>query len=91
MIPSPVLPTGSDYVRAPDGFQCSQSTAPTAYLDGGMFVSDRDRSEYGAYARVVIPIGGTSNRPDCKQLFDFEMQHRNKTKLLEGLKSEIFN
>lgn len=95
MIPNTVMPNGQDTIRTTDGFQCSQAVAPSAYMDGGMYSNIKDadegQSEYGLYVRVVIPIGGSKDRINCKELYDFELRHREKMKALEGLRDEIFN
>lgn len=92
IIPNPVLPSGSDYVRSADGMQCSQAVSPTAYVDSGIYGNTNKLSnEYGIYARVIVPIGGDRNRPDCNRFFEFEMKYREQKKLLEGLKNEIFS
>ena len=65
--------------------RCSQSiNSSGGYLDFGVAGGDLDtyttqtttsgnQSAIG-YARIIIPIGSTPQRLDCKQLYDLEIQ-----------------
>lgn len=91
IIPPPQLPSGSDTVRLPDGFQCSSGNSPSAYVDAGIFQrAESTDKDYGGYVRILIPIGGEADRVDCNKLYEYGLRERELEKSLMKLKSEVF-
>lgn len=83
------LPNGYDRVKGSSGITCESTVAPKAYMDFGIVGSDYDSSEYNpyytrsgydrndevmAYAKVVVPIGGNTERVNCNRLYDLELE-----------------
>ena len=80
---------GGDEVRGRDGTTCRQGTYNTPTLDFGTSMSPPDNtgmtatpgmpsapasSNFGIYARLVIPLGASASRVNCTQLFGLEIE-----------------
>lgn len=94
MIPSPELPYGNDSIRTPDGFQCSSSISPSAYLDSGVYQEDSGRyddPDRGIYVRFMIPLYSGTERLDCSKLYEQALKERQREQALTNLKSTIFD
>jgi len=78
-LPGVSLPQGYDEVRTSDGSFCRSSVSGNgAYLDMGVIGSqnpDGSTIDSGAvYGRVVVPLGRTGSRLDCRRLYDLEIE-----------------
>lgn len=78
-LPGVSLPQGYDEVRTSDGSFCRSSVSGNgAYLDMGVIGSqnpDGSTIDGGAiYGRVVVPLGRTGERLDCRRLYDLEIE-----------------
>lgn len=85
MLPSPpVGPGGEDSITTSEGVRCSQSiNSSGGYLDFGLAGGDLSSYSTGAttpgqqsaigYARIILPLGPSPKRLDCKQLYDLEI------------------
>lgn len=89
-LPGVSLPQGYDEVRTSDGSFCRSSVSGNgAYLDMGVIGSqkpDGSTIDNGAvYGRVVVPLGRTGNRLDCRRLYDLEIERlRMEVRLLRA-------
>lgn len=77
-LPGVSLPGGYDEVRGADGTTCRTSNAGAgAYADVGVIGSNDESGAMDAgsvYGRVVIPLGATGTRLDCRKLYELEIQ-----------------
>ena len=76
-LPGVAMPGGFDEVRAADGTTCRSSIASAGpYLDvGAVGNQSGGRFDTGAvYGRVVVPLGRRGGRPDCRRLYELEVQ-----------------
>ncbi len=83
----PSVHSYSDYdeIKTPSGFRCRQALNSGPKLDMGFVGSTSDREgrdgsirpepleKYGAYMRVIMPLGGRVNRVDCTRVYEMEM------------------
>lgn len=89
-LPGVSLPQGYDEVRTSDGSFCRSSVSGNgAYLDMGVIGSqhpDGSAIDRGAvYGRVVVPLGRTGSRLDCRRLYDLEIERlRMEVRLLRA-------
>lgn len=78
-LPGVSLPQGYDEVRTSDGSFCRSSVSGNgAYLDMGVIGSQDPAGttiDRGAvYGRIVVPLGRTGSRLDCRRLYDLEIE-----------------
>lgn len=75
-LPGVSLPQGTDEVRAADGTSCRSAVGGNgAYLDMGAIGSPSDNMQSSSvYGRVLIPLGASSKRLDCSQLYQLEVE-----------------
>ncbi len=77
-LPGVNLPQGYDEVRTSDGTSCRSSNAGNgAYVDVGVIGSQDDlggMNNSAVYGRVVMPLGRTGGRLNCRRLYDLEIQ-----------------
>lgn len=78
-LPGVSLPQGFDEVRTSDGSFCRSSVSGNgAYVDIGVVGTqraDRGTMDAGAvYGRIVVPLGRTGERLDCRRLYDLEIE-----------------
>ena len=85
LLPSPpVGPGGEDSITTSEGVRCSQSiNSSGGYLDFG--VAGGDLTSYSTpgstpgaqsaigYARLIVPLGSSPKRLECKDLYDLEI------------------
>ena len=83
-MPSPPIgPGGEDSITTSEGVRCSQSiNSSGGYLDFGIAGGDLS-SSYGSaptgtqsaigYARIIVPLGSSPKRLECKDLYDLEI------------------
>jgi hypothetical protein len=91
IIPQAQSNFGQDSVRI-NGFECSTSVSSQKNLETGVLAAQSQYNNYnpgmyggstytpavtgGVYARVIIPLDGKRNRPDCNRLFEIELEKR---------------
>ena len=85
-LPGVQLPQGADEVRAADGTTCRSAVSGNgAYLDLGVIGTPKSSAattsarasndhNFSAYGRVVIPLGRSSKRLDCTELYALEVE-----------------
>lgn len=82
-LPQTVLPNGADEVRTADGTSCRSAVGGDgAYADFGVIGApennntslDSSSGSVAVYGRVVVPLGGRSERLDCTKLYELEIQ-----------------
>lgn len=75
-LPGVSLPQGTDEVRAADGTSCRSAVGGNgAYLDMGAIGTPSDNMKSSSvYGRVLIPLGASSKRLDCSQLYQLEVE-----------------
>lgn len=76
-LPGVSVPGGFDEVRAADGTVCRSAIANAGpYVDVGAVGNQQDGSfQNGAvYGRVIVPLGRRGGRPDCRRLYELELQ-----------------
>ncbi len=82
-LPQTVLPNGADEVRTADGTSCRSAVGGDgAYADFGVIGApdntntalDCGSGSVAVYGRVVVPLGGRSERLDCTKLYELEIQ-----------------
>ena len=75
-LPGVSLPQGTDEVRAADGTSCRSAVGGNgAYLDMGAIGTPSDNLRSGSvYGRILIPLGASSKRLDCSQLYQLEVE-----------------
>ena len=77
-LPGVTIPQGYDEVRTSDGTSCRTSNAGSgAYVDVGV-VGTQDQqggvNNGAVYGRVVVPLGRTGARLNCRRLYELEIQ-----------------
>lgn len=91
IIPQAQSNYGQDSVKI-NGFECSTSVASQKNFETGVLAAQSQYNNYnpgmyggstytpattgGVYARVIIPLDGARNRPDCNRLFEVELEKR---------------
>ena len=76
-LPGVSVPGGFDEVRAADGTVCRSAIGNAGpYVDVGAVGNQQGGSfENGAiYGRVIVPLGRRGGRPDCRRLYQLELQ-----------------
>ncbi len=91
IIPQSQSNFGQDSVKI-NGFECSTSVSSQKNLETGVLAAQSQYNNYnpglyggssyspavtgGVYARVIIPLDGQRNRPDCNRLYEIELEKR---------------
>lgn len=82
---------GQDTVKM-NGLECSTSVSSQKNFEAGALAAQSQYNNYnpgmyggstytpattgGVYARIVVPLDGPRNRPDCNRLFELELEKR---------------
>ncbi|MDN3681251.1 OmpA family protein [Vibrio tapetis subsp. quintayensis] len=85
-IPSAHIPSGYDRITTSDGLTCESTIASDTYVTTGLMGTQRTdgynsstnnnlrgRDEIGAYVQVIIPIGESRERLNCKRFEQLEI------------------
>jgi len=85
--PSPPTNHGTDSIRTPSGFSCTQSISSPVLLsmgvvggndvdrqDGNDYDYHRDGNEAVAYISLTVPLGDRPERLECGRLYNLELQ-----------------
>ena len=76
-LPGVNTPGGYDEVRAADGTTCRSSIGNSGpYVDVGAVGNHQDGSfgNGAVYGRVIVPLGRRGGRPDCRRLYQLELE-----------------